>query len=200
MKCFSFFFIPLLFSLVVLTGCGYRFQNSEDQTTLSIPYVTGDQEGQLTSELIRQFSCSGDYAYVRDHGAQLLKVSLVGNDSESIGYRYDRNQSTGAVQTNLLPTEKRRTVTAEVTLLDAGTEEILVGPYLISASTDFDFTDVNSIQSLAFMTPNGEKEKVLNYSLGQVDSVEGAQDDAVTPLYRSLAQKIVAVILNASSI
>jgi hypothetical protein len=182
--------------LLCLTGCGYRFQKPDERMTLSIPYVKGDQEGQLTNELIRQFARSGAYEYLREDGDLLLKVALVGASSEKIGFRYDRNQTTGAVETNLMPTENRRTATAEVSLVHAGTEEVVAGPYKIAASVDYDYTDVNSIQALAFVTPTGQKEKVLNYSLGQVDSPEGAHDDATLPLYRNLAQQIVAAVLN----
>jgi len=185
-----------LFLFFSLSSCGYHFQRADEQRTLSIPYVKGDQEGQLTNELIRQFARSGAYTYLREDGDLQLRVSLVGTTSEEIGFRYDRNQTTGAVETNLMPTENRRTVTAEVSLVHAGTEEIFAGPYQISAAVDYDYTDVNSIQALAFVTPTGQKEKVLNYSLGQVDSPEGAHDDATVPLYRNLAQQIVAAILH----
>lgn len=193
-RIFFFFIFAALFS-----GCGYHFENQDERLSLSIPYVRGDNEGQLTNELIRQFAYSGGYDYVKDGGNLLLKVVVIGDGTEKIGYRYDRNEFTGELQTNLLPTENRRTITAEVTLINSPTGEILIGPHLVEASSDYDYTDVNSIQDLAFTTPSGKLETVLNFSLGQVDSVEGAQDDAIEPIYRNLAKKIITAILNYSS-
>jgi len=190
---FSFFIFVAL-----LTGCGYHFEDQDERLSLSIPYVRGDNEGQLTNELIRQFAYSGGYTYVKDGGNLLLKVLIIGDGTEKVGYRYDRNEFTGKLQTNLLATENRRTIKAEVTLVNAATDEILIGPHLVEASSDYDYTDVNSIQDLAFVTPSGKLETVLNFSLGQVDSIEGAQDDAIVPIYRNLAKKIVAGMVNFS--
>lgn len=185
--------------LICLSSCGYQFQNADDRLTLSIPYVKGDQEGQLTNELIRQFAYSGFYDYVKADGNLILKVSILGDTTEKIGFRFDRNEFTGQLETNLQPTEDRRTVTAQVVLVNSATGEEIIGPYLVSAYSDYDYTDINSIRSLSFFTPSGRRETVLNFSLGQVDSIEGAQDDAVVPLYRHLAKKIVDGINISSS-
>ena len=186
------------FILLLVSSCGYQFQNNDDQLTLSIPYVKGDNEGQLTNELIRQFAYSGAYQYVKEDGNLTLKVVILGDTSEKIGFRYDRNEFTGKLETNLQPTEDRRTITAQVSLVNAATEEIVIGPYQVSSFSDYDYTDINSIQSLSFFTPGGKRQTILNFSLGQVDSIEGAQDDAVVPLYRNLAKKIADGILRGS--
>lgn len=185
-----------LYLFILLAGCGYQFQEREDRLTLSIPYVQGDNEGQLTNELIRQFAYSGAYSYVKEDGNLILKVAILGDTTEKIGFRYDRNEFTGKLETNLQPTEDRRTVTAEVILINAATEEVVTGPTIVTAFSDYDYTDINSIRSLSFFTPGGKRQTVLNFSLGQVDSIEGAQDDAVAPLSRQLAKKIVDGILS----
>jgi hypothetical protein len=39
------------FLALSLTSCGYRTAASDDKTTISIPYVEGDNQGQLTAEI-----------------------------------------------------------------------------------------------------------------------------------------------------
>jgi hypothetical protein len=53
---------------------------------------------------------------------------------------------------------------------------------------------VNTLKELAFHDAQGKRKKTINFSLGQLDSVEGAQDAVLTPIYRQLAQKIAAVL------
>lgn len=181
--------------LSLLAGCGYHFQDKDQRTTLSIPYVKGDNEGQLTSELARQFSASGAYEVVRTGGNLTLRVDIIGDSQDKIGFRYDRNEFDGKITKNLMATENRRNITAEVTLIDASSNQVISGPFRVTASSDFDYADVNSIYDLAFIQPNGKRTTVMNISLGQVDSIEGAQDDALLSVYRILAQKILSCLL-----
>jgi hypothetical protein len=51
------------------------------------------------------------------------------------------------------------------------------------------------MRDLSFVDPHHQLLSINTFSLGQLDSVEGAQDDVLTPLYRCLAQKIVDGIL-----
>jgi hypothetical protein len=187
----------LLFFLLFLS-CGYHCRRADQKPTISIPYVPSDYEGQLTSELARQIAASGGYTYVRSGGELTLKVAIVGDASDRIGFRYDRKETSGKIEHNLMPTENRRTLTAEVTLLETATDKIVAGPTEVQAFAEFDYVDVNSLKDLSFVTSSGKRQTVLNYSLGQLDSVEGAQDDAMLPIYRLLAQKIVTGLLQVS--
>jgi hypothetical protein len=161
--------------------------------SISIPYVEGDNQGALTAEIIRQLDQSGIYDFVRKDGDLVLKVALVADSSGPIGYRYDRKEKSGKVEHNIMATENRRTLTAQVTLSSPATDEVAFGPLNIAASTDYDFVEVDSLKELSFIY-DGKREKVMTFSLGQLDSVEGAQDAALVPIYRQLAQKIVAAI------
>ncbi len=185
-----------LLNFLLLAGCGYHFQETAQKTTLSIPYVKGDNEGQLTSELIRQFSASGAYEVVRTGGSLLLKVDIMGDNQEKIGFRYDREEFSGKIKKNLMATENRRLIRAEVSLIEEASNEVVSGPFQVTAFADFDYTDVNSIYDLAFIGPHDKRTTVLNFSLGQVDSIEGAQDDAIVAVYRQLAQKVVSALVN----
>lgn len=183
-----------IIALVLLSSCGYHFYGSEDRKTVSIPYVVGDVEGQLTNEIIHQLSSSGAYEYVRSGGNLTLKVAVVAETMDKIGYRYDRKEFSGKIEKNLMQTENRRNMTAEVTLVDDTTGEIIFGPHNFSSFAEFDYVDVNSLRDLSFINEHGHRVPVLDFSLGQLDSIEGAQDTAITPLYRQLAQKIVMTL------
>jgi hypothetical protein len=172
------------------TSCGYHTAASDDKTTISIPYVEGDVQGQLTSEIIRQLANSDMYHFVKRDGDLNLQITLVGDKNDIVGFQYDLTTKKGKIERNLMAQENRRTLTAQVILTRCDTQEVVMGPLNISATTDYDFIDVNSLKEVSFINPHGKREKTINLSLGQLDSIEGAQDAALPPLYRQLAQRI----------
>ncbi|HEX2580192.1 MAG TPA: LPS assembly lipoprotein LptE [Rhabdochlamydiaceae bacterium] len=184
----------LLASLLVFSSCGYHTVSSDDKTTISIPYVEGDAQGQLTSELIRQVTNSNLYRFVKSDGEVCLRVAIVNDKSDIVGFQYDLTSKKGKIERNLMPEENRRTITAQVTLTDALTQEVIVGPVNVKVSTDYDYIDVNSLKEVSFVDEQGKRQKTITYSLGQLDSIEGAEDAALTPIYRQLAQKITQVL------
>jgi hypothetical protein len=183
--------------MLILSSCGYKTISSEDRPTLSIPYVRGDEEGFLTSAVISEMNRTGLYEYVSSGGELELKIALVGNSEEVIGYRYDRSEKKAHLQQNLLATENRRHAAAEITLYRASEDQPFLGPVIVTASAEFDYIDVSTIRELAFITPSGKREKIIDFSEGQLDSVEGAQDNVLSPLYDDLAKKIAAVVQKA---
>jgi Lipopolysaccharide-assembly len=191
---------PLLASLLAFSfsSCGYHTAASDDKTSISIPYVEGDAQGQFTAELIRQITNSNHYDFVKNDGDLVLKVVLEGDKSDIIGFQYDETPKKGEIEKNLMANENRRSLTAQVTLTDACTEKVIVGPVNITASTDYDYIDVNSLKEVSLINEQGKPERTISFSLGQLDSIEGAQDAALTPVYRLLAQK-VALTLNRAT-
>ena len=186
--------MKLLLSLIFLCSCGYHFTDDDKKISVEVPYVKGDFEGMLTGQLIRELETSGQYEYTSRSGQQILKVNIVGDGTDIIGWRHDRKVKSGKVEHNLIAVENRRTITADVTLVDALSEKVLLGPISVVAWADYDYSDVNSLRQLSFFPKPGRRVSVFDFSMGQLDSVEGAQDDAITPLYRELARKIVDAI------
>ncbi len=174
-----------------LTACGYHVKQSKEPATVSIPFVKGDHEGQLVAELARQLSSSGHYTYVKEGGEHLLQIVIVDDHANRIGFRYDQGEFSGKIKKNLMADENRRQIEADVTLFRADTDQPVFGPVRVSASSDFDYVYVNSLDTLSFINATGQREKVMTFSLGQLDSVEGAQDDALFAIYRALSAKIV---------
>ncbi len=113
---------------------------------------------------------------------------------EKIGFRIDPQLVDGKVRNNLLTTEERKSIAMEVSLCCGN--EVAFGPYQITADVDYDFVDGDSIRDLTFVSPAGETLTVLPFSLGQLEPVDSANEAAMRPLYRRLAQKIVDMVLS----
>jgi hypothetical protein len=188
--------------LLLLAGCHYSFQEegaSLQGKTVTVPYILGDFEGKFTDELIRALAASGVFSPVQSGGELLLKVNVVSNENTKIGYRHHRDDTTGRIRKRLMPTEDRRTMTVEIILVDQVSGAVVVGPEVVTAYVDYDYVDPDSIRELAFIDAQGKPQIVLDFSLGQLDSIEGAQDDANVPLFRILSQKIIDGILYEKS-
>ena len=116
-----------------LASCGYRWEPDYPQATrptVTVPFAVGDEDGQLTTEIIRILSTSGLVDVVSSGGDYKLQVSVTGNSNESIGFRVDPQKVDGKVRKNLLASEGRRSMTIEATLCRG--EEVAYGPYQIT--------------------------------------------------------------------
>jgi len=190
----------IFLSVGLLSSCGYHFtgpSSTEETTSISIPYVKDDIEGQLTDELIRAFASSGNFSY-RSEGGQLeLRVVINRRRTTPIGWRYQREVD-GLIVDELIPVEGRLQLAVDVELLDSVTEETLFGPVTITALADYDYYETDVIQDLSFIDSAGVRQTSIKFSLGQLDSSEGAFDAAYPYLSGRLAKKIVDRILRAS--
>lgn len=182
------------FLFLLLSSCGYRGvgDGSDDpiSTTISMPYIKGDTEGRLALALSSAIHESGVFDYSYSGGNCVLEVSIVSDSDDRIGFRYDRDPTSGVLRDNIVGTENRRSLGVEIQLLDAHTEKVLFGPEVIRATTDYDYVDGNSILDLVFFK-KGSPQTVLDFSLAQLDSVEGAHDDTDEVIYKRVAEKIV---------
>ncbi len=180
--------------MILLTSCGYHTGN--EGVTLSIPYFSGDTNGTLTDTVIKVVTSSGDYQYTDHGGALLLEGTIISDSNENIGYQFDRDPISGRRIHRLVPNEGRRELTVQITLTDARSQKVLYGPTNISAYGDYDFVDSDSLRDTSFINPAGTRESVLFFSLGQLDSIDGAQATSLNPIHRNLALKIVEGISN----
>lgn len=189
----------LLVLLTVLAGCaGYHFDHEEAKTSLScisvnIPYIKGDNEGVLLTALARSLGESPVFEYAYSGGDCALQVAIIADSDERVGFRYDRDPTTGERRSNIIGTENRRALAAEIKLVDESTQEVLAGPEVIRVTTDYDYFDGNSIRDLVVFS-EGAPRTAMNFSLGQLDSFEGAHDDTNRPIYTMMAEKIVAFL------
>lgn len=181
------FFLICLLSSWLFAGCHYQFgrgELSERYSTISVPYVAGDQKGELTAEIIKKISSSGAFQYVSCGGDLILKVKLLEFHEENIDFCYDRKRD-GKLKKSIIPTETRVSTIAEVTLIEGRTGQIVREPVRITASTEFDHT---------YYATRGE---VNIFSLGQFNDIDSARDAAMHPLNCNLAERIVDYVINS---
>lgn len=177
--------------LCILTACGYRFDGGE-KIAVCVPYVVGDFQGELTDALVVALSETANFRYSKHSADWILKVKILGIKNDRIGYRYDRRDKSGELRKNVIGIENRKGINVEVSVENATTGKLVLGPQIIEADADYDYVDPNSLQDLSFIDPaTGTRTTSIGFSLGQLDSVGAAGEDAIYPIYKRLAQKIV---------
>jgi outer membrane biogenesis lipoprotein LolB len=65
----------LFLASLLLTGCHYQFgrgELSQRYGTISVPYVKGDQKGELTNDIIKRLGTSGAFRYVSNGGDLII--------------------------------------------------------------------------------------------------------------------------------
>lgn len=189
----KFLYLPLL---MVFISCSYtnKLPDKYSESTVNIPYVKGDEDGQLTHSLVYQLSAAGALEYKQIDADYVLLVSVLDVSNDKIGYRKDRDLD-GKLRDNLMPIESRQSIKAEVSLKSTTTDEIVWGPRTISADIDYDYVEQDALKDLSFVNSSGKRETILSYSLGQLESVPSAQISVRHPLYQNLAKNIVTAII-----
>ena len=177
-----------LLALLFLSSCGYHYSSpSGGGASVSIPYIHGDSDAILNNELMYALASSGEFKVEQSGGKYLLKILLLSDVNDRVGFRYDRDNPDGHLEKNLLGVENRRTIEAEVSLIEVSSGKSIVSEQKVTASVVYDYTDPGSPRDLLF----SEKDPIIQFSLGQLDSYEGAFDDCSKSIYRQLSQKIV---------
>jgi hypothetical protein len=191
--------------LVLSTSCGYSLGQGDitaGYSTITIPYVDGDEYGEFTAELVKQISVSGPLRYDRCDGELTLIVSIIDYDYDNIGFRYDRKnvkkkkseeQSISSDEEDkekkrsksIIPCETRVEGIAEVSLIETASGRVILGPAKITASLDFDHEYYDSWN------------EINQTSLGQLTDYDAAVDGSFKPLFQILAHKISDYIYEA---
>lgn len=168
-----------VFALFSLNSCGYRGEESfiQQYRAITVPFVVGDPDGQLTSAIVREISISSPLPYSQLDGDLILKVKLLDVEEDNVGYRYDRKKR-GTIRKRLIPCETRVTAQLEVSLEDRYCNQVLP-TVIITASLDFDHDYYSS------------RDSVNIFSLGQLSEVDAARDTVISPLNALISKKIV---------
>jgi hypothetical protein len=170
--------------LLSLCGCGYRpglGTFSERYNTISVPYVEGDVDGDLTAAIVHDVVASLGFDHSTTNGQLLLIVKLVDVADLNIGFRYEQLHAKKDKR-SIIPVETRLMATAEVSLVDAATGCSVIPTVSLSATIDLDH-EYNATYTDSTV-----------FSLGQLTDADGAFAAARIPLNRLLAQKIVDYI------
>ncbi len=153
-------------------------------SSISVPYVGGDCNGEYTRTLIRQLSQCGQFQYSDCGGCYQLCVTVFVSCDENIGFRYDLDKS-GAITDHVIPIESRRKIVAEFSLIECATGAVVVGPERVSAQVEYDHEFDSGSDSLN------------QFSLGQVTDVEAARQTIPRRTGEALATKIVDYLCSA---
>ncbi len=148
----------------------------------------------MTTELIAALNTSGFFSVLTQQTAYTLEVNILSNQQDRIGYRRDPQKINDQIHKNLLGCEDRLSLSADVTLYHTPNHTIASGPHRITCDVDYDYVDGDSYPDLTFQTTSGQTTVVLPFSLGQLESIEAAQEASLRPLYRKFSQKIVDAI------
>jgi hypothetical protein len=183
--------------LVFLTSCcGYRICDPDSLAhryrTITIPYVIGDPDGRVTSELIHEITNTGLWRYRHGPADLILEAEVLCCTQENIGYQFERSQAqtagevaadpSGEIVRRLLPNESRSALGLQLALRECRTGKIVVGPMRVTSDADYDFDPLSTDDRLAV------------FSLGQLVNCSEAQDIAFNPLCRELARKVVDIL------
>lgn len=185
----------LLLIFFLFTSCNYSLGRSSNNQVIniSVPYIEDDYNGQFTNELIKQISYSPKIKYNYIGSDFDLKIKIISKNTSQIGYKYDRDDQNKR-RDNLRATEGRLAITASVEVVNNKTNKVKLGPLEVSYDAEFDYVDQDSVSDLFFLNSNDQKESVLNFSLGQLESIDNAKDASLKPLYEGLSKKIVDAI------
>jgi len=170
-----------------LSSCGYQpgyGDLTQSYQTFSIPFVDGDQTGELTAEIIKRMSDSSGLSYASCGGDIILQVKLIELRDENIGFRYDRKKE-GKLKKVIIPSEARIKALIELQVIEAVSKRVIRGPVRLTASVDFDHTYYSS------------RRAINVFSLGQLNDYDAAQDAVKQPLYRQLAERIVDYVTSS---
>lgn len=188
---FSPLSIACCWVLLLLGSCGYSWKGG-DVPTIAIPFAQHDEDGSFTAHMIAAISQSGKARIGSADADFRLVLSIENSSNEIIGFRKDQQQVDGKVNRNMVACEGRKTIAAQVSLFKGS--DCVLGPLTLTADGDYDYVDGDSVQDLAFFLPDGTRQIVLPFSLGQLEAVDAAQEAVTRPIYRQLAQKIVDAI------
>lgn len=175
---------------LLLTGCGgYHLITPQSIYKVCVPFIEGDKTGAITQAVTTELVHTGLFRLCGEGAPYQLTVKIVEDRFDDISYQYDVEASNQASVNRLVPNQSRRTVKAFVSLENRRRGCCVIDAFEVSSSVQIDYVNSESLGDLAFNL-DGVSTSVLDFSLGQLDSVEGARANSVIPLARDLAHKI----------
>lgn len=172
-----------------LVSCGYQWQDAAS-LSLSVPFVEGDSTGKLTNALIAAIDRSPYFGYRNGTSHNALSVRVQEKRTEIIGFQKKKEPISGEIRSVTRPNEHRDHLTLEVRLVSP-TGRLIWGPEYIEAFVDYDYFDEHSLQDTSFIDRDHKRQASITFSLGELEGVFQAEQDASIYLYEMIAQKIV---------
>lgn len=169
------------------SSCGYHFLNKTNVPyTIFIPYIEGDMDGNLTNILIQRIANLGYFTPVSGASDFIIQARIKSNVIDAIGFQFTPKNR----DRNIIANENRHTIEIEFSILSGKTQEKLFGSYFIKESIDYDFLDQYPCKDCS-----QREESTVHFSLGQLDSREGALSSSTAPLFHKITDKISRIVL-----
>lgn len=170
----------IILALLTTSCSGWRLaeeMQTNNLKTISIPFISGDGSGALTQELANAFERQSTLKYVYNKSDYIIQVTILDKKNRNIGFHAKSS-------TSVVPWETRKTVLAEVSLIDTTSGKTIIGPSYIESSVVFDHQNYSL------------NNEINVSSLGQLNDIDTASDVVYIPFYRTLADKIVGYVTN----
>lgn len=165
----------LLGSCFFLLGCQTCTfsRSSEENISLQVPYVKGDERGDITNDIILALGTKANVKISNDSRYK-LSIELLDSTKEPLTYRFNNPKE----KNNLVSCEDRLCLLAKVTIIDTYTDKILRGPGFIQGFAEYDHQH------------RAKSNKVNQESLGQLEDTSADRDMRPIALNRDMATKI----------
>ncbi|MGL4348250.1 MAG: hypothetical protein ACRCSV_02155 [Chlamydiales bacterium] len=171
------------------SSCRYHFLSKPNiSSTVFIPYIEGDIDGDLTNVFIQKITALGYFTPVSENSDFIIQAQVKSDKSDPIGFQFDPKYKEDK---RVIPNENRRSIELVFSILSGKTREKLFGPYFIKESIDYDFLDdylcEDTIQT---------QQSYLNFSLGQLDNREAAFSTCGHPLFHKVTDRMSKIIFS----
>lgn len=202
----------VLLACASFAGCMHRYQPSEENNRpvlkVSVPLIEGDKLGQLTATIIRTLcneSIYWQYEPVVSEADYTVHLRVASHENHPLGFRYDSlniYDSTSADERagvdfidepidRLVQDEVRSVMVLEGYVSKKGSDKKVGTPFKVEGSCSYDYINSYAVFDAAFINPKGDLESVLDFSLGQLDGLDGAKSSSTQALYNNVATHFV---------
>ncbi len=198
----------LLASFCLLVGCSSARSlsfNTSEYTPLKvcIPLIEGDKQGQLTAMVIRKLcsqSMTWNYEPVQSRADYVVHLAIINAESNPLGFKYDSLNVYDSSHISdfidvrvdrLVQDEVRRVIVLEGRLCKGVKNKQVGDSFRVEGSCDYDYLNSYAVFDAAFINQEGDLESVLDFSLGQLDGLDGAQTTSTEALYSDVADNFI---------
>lgn len=165
----------ILFSLFLLTACGYHLlPQGPERQRLFVPYVKGDIDGEFTAAIVREIASLGIWRVGGVASPHRLEVEILNLRAKSIDFRGKEGVDEREENAPLSSVAKRALLKLRVQLVQSCSGRILAGPEIMEAALEYDYEPA---------TRGGDVERYL----GQLLSKEEAGEFASSSLKSEVA-------------
>ncbi|MFZ4772403.1 MAG: hypothetical protein ACOYK9_00220 [Chlamydiia bacterium] len=182
----------LIGALVLSLGCQYHLVNPSENPKIELSFKGDQVPPAFKDEVVLAIKRFTGYRVVNGGGQYVVEVDLGAMSRDNIGFLYDREPLSGALINRLFPNEGRLTMKAKISIVDKEPANRMIEHMSLSVSSDYDFTNPNTLHDTQYAGV-----LLVEYSLGQFDSEDGAYDIALPLVQKKLAQQVALFVGSA---